>query len=174
MKSRRTGRGGGEIGLLLHLLDEAYGKAAWHGPNLEGSLRGVNARQAAWRPAKGRHNVRELAMHAAYWKSVVRRRLTGEGKGHFPIAGSNYFDLPAPTEKTWRDEREILDRQHRALRAAVAAFSPDRLESVLPGTRKRTALREIAGIAMHDVYHAGQIQLVKALRKKTRARRTVL
>jgi uncharacterized damage-inducible protein DinB len=170
MKSRRTGRAGGEIGVLLHLLDEAYEKAAWHGPNLKGSLRGVSARQAAWRPGKGRHSVRDIVLHAAYWKYVVRRRMTGEKKRSFPIEGSNFFDPPAPTEKAWRAEREILDRQHRALRAAVAAFPADRLERPLPGTRGRTALREIAGVAMHDVYHTGQIQLVKALRKKARAR----
>jgi uncharacterized damage-inducible protein DinB len=170
MKSRKTGRPGGEIGVLLHLLDEAYGKAAWHGTNLRGSLRGVNARQAAWRPGKGRHCVRDIVLHAAYWKYVVRRRLTGEERGSFPIEGSNFFDLPAPSEKVWRSEREILDAQHGALRAVVAAFPPDRLRRTLPGTRGRTALREIAGIALHDVYHTGQIQLVKALRKKTRAR----
>jgi hypothetical protein len=168
MRNGKAGRPGGEIGVLLHLLDEAYGKAAWHGPNLKGSLRGVSARLAAWRPGKGRHCVRDIVLHAAYWKYVVRRRLTGEGKGSFPIAGSNFFDLPAPTEKAWRAEREILDGQHRALRAVVAAFPPDRLESPLPGTRGRTALREIAGIALHDVYHTGQIQLIKALRKKAR------
>jgi uncharacterized damage-inducible protein DinB len=170
MKSGKTGRSGGEIGVLLHLLNEAYGESAWHGPNLKGSLRGVSARQAAWRPGKGRHSVRDLALHAAYWKYVVRRRMTGERMGSFPIEGSNFFDLPAPSEKAWRAEREILDRQHRALHAAVAAFPPGRLRRPLPGTRGRTALREIAGIALHDVYHTGQIQLVKALRKKTRPR----
>jgi uncharacterized damage-inducible protein DinB len=169
MRSGKTGRPGGEIGVLLHLLDEAYGKAAWHGPNLKGSLRGVSARQAAWRPAKGRHSVRDLALHAAYWKYVVRRRMTGEKRGSFPIEGSNFFDLPVPSEKAWRAEREILERQHRALRAAVAAFPAAHLRKPLPGTRGRIALREIAGAALHDVYHAGQIQLVKALWKKTRA-----
>ncbi len=170
MKRKKTGHSRGEIGVLLHLIDEAYGTAAWHGPTLKGSLRGVAARQAAWRPAKGRHNIRELAMHAAYWKSVVRRRLTGGGKGSFPIEGRNFFDLPAPTEKGWRAEREILDREHRALRAAVAAFPAARLREPLPETRGRTALREIAGVALHDVYHTGQIQLVKTLRRKTPAR----
>jgi uncharacterized damage-inducible protein DinB len=170
MKIGKTRRPGGEIGVLLHLLDEAYEKAAWHGPNLKGSLRGVSARQAAWRPGKGRHSVRDLALHAAYWKYVVRRRMTGEERGSFPIEGSNFFDLPAPTEKAWRAEREILDCQHRALRAAVAAFPPDRLRSPLPGTRGRIALREMVGVALHDVYHTGQIQLIKALRKKSRAR----
>ncbi len=167
MKKRSTRRGRiGEIPILLHLLDEAYGKASWHGPNLKTALRGVNARQAAWRPAPGRHNVREVTMHAAYWKWVVRRRLTGEKGGRFPIKGHNWLPLPASSEEVWRAEREILEKAHRRLREAVARFSAARLTTALAGTRRRTALREIAGIALHDVYHTGQIQLLKALRKK--------
>jgi hypothetical protein len=44
-----------QIRLLLDLLDEAFDKKSWHGPNLRGSIRGVSAAQAAWRPAPGRH-----------------------------------------------------------------------------------------------------------------------
>jgi len=159
------------ISTLLHVLDEAYGRPAWHGPHLRGALKGVAARQAGWRPAPGRHNIRELAMHAAYWKDRVRRRLTGERKGAFPLPGSNWFDLAQPDEKTWRKERELLDRLHDRLRAVVEQFPGHLLTRTLPGTRGRTALREIAGIALHDVYHTGQIQLLKALagkRKKLR------
>ena len=80
------------MALLLDLVDEAFDRAAWHGPTLRGALRGVTAKQAAWRPARGRHNIRELALHAAYWKYAVRRRLTGEARGSFSLAGSNWFD----------------------------------------------------------------------------------
>jgi hypothetical protein len=170
MTRKKKSSRAGEIGVLLHLIDEAYENSAWHGPTLKGSLRGVTARQASWRPAPGRHSIRDLAAHAAYWKYVVRRRLTGDTSASFPLAGSNWPALPPASEKAWRAEREILDREHRALRAVVAAFPPRRLRSRLPGTRDRKALREIAGIALHDVYHAGQIQLLKALRKKSRAR----
>ncbi len=169
MIRRKKSSRAGEIGVLLHAVDEAYENSAWHGTTLKGSLRGVTARQAARRPAPGRHSIREIAAHAAYWKFVVRRRLTGDTSASFPLAGSNWFALPRGSEKAWRAEREILDREHRALRAVVAGFAPGRLRSPLPGLR-RTALREIAGVALHDVYHAGQIQLVKALRKKSRAR----
>lgn len=157
---------GDSISALLHVLDEAYGRPAWHGPHLRGALRSVTARQAGWRPALGRHNIRELAMHAAYWKDRVRRRLTGERKGDFPLPGSNWFDLERPDEKTWRKERELLDRVHGRLRTVVEEFPEHLLTRTLPGTRGRTALREIAGIALHDVYHTGQIQLVKALAGK--------
>ena len=68
----------GQVGLLLGLIDEAFDKRAWHGTNLRGALRGIDARQASWRPGPGRHNIWELALHAAYWKYAVRRRLTGE------------------------------------------------------------------------------------------------
>src|SRR5262249_48741890 len=69
--------------LLLRILDEAYERKAWHGTNLRGSLRGVSSDTAAWRPARGRHNIREIAVHCAYWKYTVRRRLTGEKRGSF-------------------------------------------------------------------------------------------
>ena len=151
------------VALLLRILDEAYEKKAWHGPNLRGTLRGVSAEQAAWRPAPDRHNVWELALHAAYWKYASRRRLTGEKRGAFPAGGSNWFRRPeSATEKAWRADLALLDREHRRLRAAVAAIPAGRLSSVSPGSRHRIDTL-VYGIAAHDVYHAGQIQLVKRL-----------
>ena len=161
MSSKQPG-----IVVLLHAIDEAYDHSAWHGTNLKGSLRGVTVRQADWRPGPGRHNIRELTVHAAYWKRRARERLTGKSFGAFPISGSNWGKLPAPTEKAWRAERDLLDSEHRALRDVVAAFPADRVTRPLPRLRNRTALREIAGAALHDVYHTGQIQLLKALRRK--------
>src|SRR3972149_6893245 len=67
-----------ERDLLLSALDEAFERQAWHGPNLLGTLRRVNAAQAAWRPGPGRHNIWEIALHTAYWKNAASRRLTGE------------------------------------------------------------------------------------------------
>jgi hypothetical protein len=98
-----------EIELLLSILDEAYEKQAWHGPNLRGSLRGISAGQAAWRPGPGRHNIWEIAVHAAYWKYAVRRRLTGEKRGSFPFKGSNWFQRPESiSEKAWQDDLRLL------------------------------------------------------------------
>ena len=152
-----------EIEHLLGLLDEAYKRAAWHGPNLRGSIRGLTSYQAAWRPKAGRHNIAEIVVHAAYWKYVVRRRLLGEKRGSFSLRGSNWFVRPIDrTEKGWRDDVALLVREHQLLRAAVAAFPPEFLDRSSPGS-KTLARRLIAGIALHDVYHAGQIQLIKKL-----------
>ncbi len=150
---------------LLQIIDEAYERKAWHGPNLRGSIRGVTARQAAWRPALRRHNICEIVLHAAYWKYIVRRRLLGDKKGAFPVKGSNWFPSPTPlTEKSWRNGVLMLEQSHRSMRQAIAGLARADLSKIPPGN-KVSNLTIISGIALHDVYHAGQIQLLKRLQK---------
>jgi hypothetical protein len=149
------------ISLLLDLLDEAFDKKSWHGPNLRGSIRGVTAEQAAWRPAPERHNIWELTLHAAYWKYVVRRRITGEKRGSFVLEGSNFFVRPVEqTEAAWKHDVAILVGEHKALRRAVAQLSLGPRET---GSEGRSTLHLIRGAAAHDLYHAGQIRLLRRL-----------
>jgi hypothetical protein len=151
------------IPLLLTALDQAYNRKSWHGTNLRGSLRRVTPETASFRPGLSRHNIWELAVHAAYWKYAVRRKLLGEKRGSFPLKGSNWF--PRPLEETaaaWKADLVLLEETHRTLRTAVAAFDPRQLEKKPAGSRFRY-LDLIEGAAAHDVYHAGQIQLLKRL-----------
>lgn len=159
----RAGVEAPEIELLLRLLDEAYSRKAWHGPNLRGAIRGVDPRVAAWRPAPGRHNIWEIAVHCAYWKYAVRRRVLGEKRGAFPLGGSNWLVRPeAVSSEAWRADIALLEDMHRRLRTAVATLSPRDLAKVPAGSRLPN-LAVLSGIAAHDVYHAGQIQLLKRL-----------
>ncbi len=144
--------------LVLALLDEAYEKKTWHGPNLKQSIKGVTAKQAAWRPAPGRHNIWELALHAAYWKYAVRRRIEGGKRGSFVLKGSNFFARPEKgklTDAAWSADKKLLEREHRALREAVA--------NVLRTPQAARLLPQLYGIAFHDIYHAGQIRLLRRL-----------
>ncbi len=156
------------IAVLLAVIDEGYDRKAWHGPNLRGSLRLVDATTAAFRPRSGRHNIWEHAVHTAYWKYAVRRRLTGEDRGSFPLKGSNWFTRPDPAlspgelEAAWRADLKLLDECHARLRAVVAGLDPAALD-VIPKGGKLPNIRTVSGVALHDVYHAGQIALLKRL-----------
>jgi uncharacterized damage-inducible protein DinB len=144
--------------LVLALLDEAYEKKTWHGPNLKQSLRGVRAKQAAWRPARGRHNIWEVTLHAAYWKYAVRRRIDGGKRGSFALKGSNFFARPEKgklNEAAWNADKALLEREHRLMRRAI--------EKVLRKPRGMKILRMLYGVAFHDIYHAGQIRLLRRL-----------
>jgi uncharacterized damage-inducible protein DinB len=149
---------------LLFLIDTAYNRVSWHGTNLRGSIRGVSPRQAAWRPGRGRHNIWELVVHSAYWKYVAWRRLTSATRGSFPLEGSDWFARPQQpgTPKAWRDDVALLEQMHRTLRAAIAELDPADLDRA-PVTGKATTRALITGVAAHDLYHAGQIQLLKRL-----------
>jgi hypothetical protein len=140
--------------MLLEGLDEAFDKKSWHGPNLRGAIRGVTARQASWRPVPHAHNIWEYALHAAYWKYVVRRRITGEKRGSFSLAGSNFFTRPVEfSEKAWKGDIELLAAQHQDLRRAVTELAAP----------TRALVHLIRGAAAHDLYHAGQIRLLRKL-----------
>ena len=140
---------------LLAWIDEAYERKAWHGPNLRGALRGVTAEEAAWRPGEGRHNIWELTVHAAYWKYTVRRRLTGAKRGSFALKGSNWFTRPETGngEAEWKKDVDLLGREHKALREAIKAMSK----------LNEKQLYLVRGIAAHDLYHAGQVTMLKRL-----------
>ena len=142
--------------LLLEILDQGYERSAWHGPNLRQALRGVSAQMAAWRPAPGRHNIWEEAVHAAYWKYVIRRKLRGEKRGSFALKGSNWFKRPVElSEKAWRADLALLAAEQGKLREAVVDY--------LAGKTRPLPVRQIFGVAFHDIYHAGQIRLLRRL-----------
>jgi uncharacterized damage-inducible protein DinB len=156
-----------ELSLLLRIIDESYEKKAWHGPNLKGSIRGLSADTAAWRPQTPRHSIVENVIHCSYWKYALRRRLTGEKRGSFSLKGSNWFAIDSPlSEAAWKEFTALLDREHRALRQTIEAFPPGRLAEFPRGGKVRFVTM-IYGIALHDVYHAGQIQLLKRLHAST-------
>jgi hypothetical protein len=151
------------IALLLDNLERAYRGPSWHGTSLRGTLRGVTPAVANWRPRPGRNSVWDLMLHAAYWKYVVRRRLTGEQRGSFPRDGANFPKPPANADaRGLRADLALLDEQHELLRAVVAALAPDSLGDRVGSWR---VVDLVHGAAAHDLYHAGQINLVKRLRK---------
>jgi len=153
------------IRLILELIDQSYNKRSWHGTNLRGSIRGLTAREALWRPSSSRHNIWEIVVHCAYWKYVVRRRLLGEKRGSFPLKGSNWFRRAGKlTENQWRSDMRLMEECHRSLHDAVTKLSAEDLKHNPRGSTIDTTM-VLTGIASHDVYHAGQIQILKRLMK---------
>ncbi len=146
-------------------LDLLSGRSNWAGgATVLGCLRGVSAEQAVWRPAPDRKSVWELALHVAYWKYAVRRRLEGSPKGAFPRKPANFPALPDPAdERAWKLDRQLLRDEHRALLAAVESFDAAHLDEHAAVSSKNRWADLIFGIVQHDAYHVAQIQLQKKL-----------
>jgi hypothetical protein len=56
---------------------------------------------------------------------------------------------------------EVLRQLNLDLRRAVRAFAPDRLDAPLVAELPYMAYTQFIGITQHDLYHVGQIALLK-------------
>lgn len=141
-------------------------RQGWHGgPTPLGAVRGVTAEQAAWVPFPGRKSIWQLTLHIAYWKYAVRRRLEGGDGPHFPRGPANWPHLPElANARAWRADVALLRSEHEQLLDAIAGVPSKRYGEVVPGGKQQWTIGElILGIAQHDAYHAGQLQMLKRL-----------
>jgi uncharacterized damage-inducible protein DinB len=154
-----------EIDRILDQLAREHDGDPWHGSPLLHILEGVTAAGASARPIPGGHSIWELVLHITGWKNEVRRRLSGA-----PAADPEDGDWPdagAPSESRWREARERLQRAHDDLAAAIRTLPEETLYAATNDPRNRPLGTGVSyyvllhGIVQHDVYHAGQIALLK-------------
>ena len=144
-------------------IDEAYDTRSWHGTNLRGVAPRLSPRWPRGAPPPAATTSGSWRVHAAYWKYAVRRRITGEKRGSFALAGSNWFRRPEkPTAAAWKADLALLAREHREMRTVIAALASSSFGKRAPGGSQTIGFM-VRGIAAHDLYHAGQIQVLKRL-----------
>ncbi len=160
-------RGDPRIQLLLKVLDEAFTAKGWQGATLSRAVRGLSPAQALWRPGTGRHNIWELVLHTAFWKHVVRQRVEGRSRHDpFPRAGRNFPSLPGRCDaRAWRADVALLRQQHELLTRTVLRLPRTRLDARV-GKSRWSVAEQIFGVAAHDLYHTGQVQLLRALQRR--------
>jgi uncharacterized damage-inducible protein DinB len=140
----------------------AHQGGAWHGPSLRELLDGVTAEQAAARPLPDAHSIWELVNHIAAWERIVMRRLQGEVISDVPDE-INFPPVADPSEAAWLAALQRLDETNRELREAIKQIDDTKLQEPTPG-KEHPLYIELYGALQHDLYHAGQIALLKKLR----------
>jgi hypothetical protein len=153
------------IELLLTNIHRAFEGKGWHGPTLKGTLRGVTLKQATRRPTS--NSIRDLVYHSAYWKYCVRRWLleaAGNDPGPaFPRSPANFPDRnERVTAANFAADKRMLADQHKRLVAALKALPVGELDKPA-GNTGLTLAEVILGVAAHDLYHAGQVSLIKRM-----------
>jgi hypothetical protein len=142
------------------ILDEGYGPGAWYGSDLRAAVAEVPADAAFARPANGRHNIAEIALHHAYWAGQIAAKLSGSTAAPFPIEGEDWFEISDESRLSWSAIMATLEASHQRLSQAVMEIASGARTSPL-GEAERFDL--VVGITGHAAYHAGQIQLIKKL-----------
>ena len=145
---------------------------AWHGcPTALGVLRGVRTAVAVWRPYPGANNIREIALHIAFWENSVANRISGK----IYLVGFKQrktgwaLMLDAIDEKQWKNEVDLIKATHGRLVEAVMRFDPGRLDQPVGKNTTRSAAELLHGIAEHSLYHTAQMEMIKTLARQKMA-----
>ena len=150
-----------ESALIAEQLRRAFEGDAWHGPALLELLKDVDAATAAAKPSPDVHSIWELVLHIAVWDAAAIRRLSGEKTQ--PTGVDNFPIIPKPTEAAWRRAVAAAKRTHDQLVKTVKALPESRLRERVPG-KKYDFYFMLHGVVQHELYHAGQIAILKKIR----------
>jgi len=143
---------------ILDEIDRAYRTKAWHGPALLEVLDGVGAPLAARHVRRGVHSIWELVEHVASWNEIVAERLAGRAPKVTPER--NFPPVTRTTPAAWQAARRRLARSQATLRRAVARFPEAKLGRRRPKVDHTWSVL-IYGVIHHQLYHAGQMALLR-------------
>ncbi len=149
---------------FLDVSSPARGKQLWYGgASLRGSLAHIRADQAAWRAPGHDHSIWQVVLHCAHERCHARCPFEGRPmRGAFPRKGGAWANPPEPpSEAAWEADQALLWDEHERLLEAVRRFDPSRLNEL--ATRESTYIDLLWGIVMHDMYHIGEMVVLRRL-----------
>ena len=148
-----------EIDRILDQMDRAFSGDAWHGPPLKGLLDGLLAEDASKHPLDGAHSIWEIVQHITAWNTIVRRELIGEA-----LSITTEQDWPPVWEVSdaaWHRTVENLVEARGRLRAATRGLRDEQLDEKPSKRTNNSRYVMLHGVVQHDLYHAGQIAVLK-------------
>ena len=151
-----------EIDRIADQISRGFDGDAWHGDPLTKILDGISAAQASAHPVVGAHSIWEIVNHLRAWRPAIVTRLSGK-----PLELSGKDDWPPVTDSSdsaWRNCLSDLRQRHETLLQAVRAFPENKLDENAPH-REHSYYVMLQGIVQHDLYHAGQIAILKKAAK---------
>ena len=140
-------------------LRRSFEGEAWHGPSVLEALDGVTDETACTHPVAGAHSIWELVLHLSGTYRLVLRRLRGDDTSLTP--DEDWPRVPSPTPSSWRETVRALRELNDEIRHAVLGFNVDRLDEPLVARPPYSAYTQFLGLTQHDLYHAGQIVVLK-------------
>lgn len=141
---------------------EVYNGNPWFGENIVSKLNGITDELAFVRPREDVHSIAEVVSHMTFWRKSLISRLNNDESFHASVESEdNWRNLSLLRREGWNKVRtdfeasqetisEILGRQPATILATEYA-------------KDHTFEYLIQGVIDHDIYHLGQIGLIRKM-----------
>ena len=147
-----------EVERIADQLRRAFEGGAWHGPSVREVLEGVSAQTASRRPIAGAHTIWEIVHHIQAWQDGVLRRLHSEIVNLTPA--QDWPSVNSANENAWKADLQSLEKSYEDLISAVKKLEDPQLETPISGDDYNFYFL-LHGLIQHDLFHAGQIAVLK-------------
>lgn len=153
-----------ESSRLADQIRRAFEGEAWHGDSVLEILSDVDAKTASAHPVQNAHSIWELVLHIAAWDGAALRR--AQGQAVELTDEENFPPVKDTSPAAWKQAVEKMKSIHSELVRKVESFPESRLTEQVPGKHEKyyDYFYLFSGIAQHELYHAGQIAVLKKFR----------
>src|SRR5262249_33416997 len=154
----------GESARLAEQLQKALQGEAWYGPSWREALEGGGVAEALRRPVAQGHSIGEVVLHVITWQGGAAKRLNGATPAQ-PAQEQDWPKAAFASEKEWKEATDRLFETGAALAEAIASFPEARWDEPRPNNAG-TWYQLGCGMLQHDLYHLGQVSLLKKAAEK--------
>jgi len=142
---------------IKDLFNRAYYSKSWHGDSISKIIEGLTWEECR-KKLNSTHTIAELILHMIAWKNMVSSCLSGAN-----VSLSDEEDWPKPdlsNDSDWEKIKLDLERAHVDFIGSVDKFDFDKMNEIVQGQNYPFFVM-IYGLLEHDIYHAGQIAIIK-------------
>lgn len=147
---------------IIDLLNDTYeSEQAWHGPSVVEVLRDVSTKVSEARITSNTHSIAEIVYHLTNWRIFAVRKLQGDAEFDIKTRDQDWKTFPLIDDFEWEAlQMELSLTQEELISELEKIESDEFLEEIVPG-RDYSYYTLLHGIIHHDLYHAGQVSLIK-------------
>lgn len=150
---------------LISLLNAGFHGGAWHGPSLLELTKGLKVKVAAYK-AGNIHTIAELIYHITSWRLFAIKKVQGDALYNIENDKMNFGEIQKVDEFELETLMMELTLSQDELTRALENKDDRFLLEIVPGA-EYTFDTLLHGIIQHDIYHSGQIAIIKKLAAKT-------
>lgn len=134
----------------------------WYGDDITSKLDGVTDDTAFIRPVEGVHSIAEVVAHMTYWRMSLISRLKRDASFKASVeSDDNWRDPSVLRVEGWTRIREAFETSQQIIIELLSRQPAEILDTEYE--KGRTFDYLVEGIIDHDVYHLGQIGLIRKM-----------
>jgi uncharacterized damage-inducible protein DinB len=151
-----------EIKRIHKNISAVYNGQPWYGDNVFSFLSGISAERAAIKPERLNHSIAEIVCHMTAWRCFATEKMKGNAAYEVLDTELNWRKIMKLNEAEWKTIQDDLLKSQTELLQQIEQMPESMLVARVDG-RKYNFRLMLQGIAQHDIYHAGQISMIKKL-----------